>query len=71
MTGNNNNILYLRLIFVFLNYLNIQENIIFKNKNFTAHLHTADCRYEGVNLTPSKNIAHGTNMIKEMMVITE
>lgn len=31
----------------------------------------ADCRYEGLNLTPSNKMAAGTNSINEIMVIIE
>lgn len=32
---------------------------------------TADCRYVGVNLTPSMNMATGANKMKDMTVIIE
>ena len=32
---------------------------------------TAGCRYEGLSFTPSRRIAEGTNIKKDMMVMTE
>lgn len=41
-------------------------------KNIWIHkLLTADCKYEGVNLTPSMKIETGASNIKDMIVIIE